>query len=64
MSIDKDAQRVSVSYRLTKENLFEFISKNYGMDKIIECAVTEKIENGILVRIPETDVDAFYIKIN
>ena len=32
------------------------------MDKIIECAVTEKIENGILVRIPETDVDAFTSK--
>ena len=59
LSIDKEAQRVSVSYRLTKENPFEFISKNYGKDKIIECTVTEKIENGILVRIPETEVDAF-----
>ena len=38
---------------------FEFISKNFDKDKIIECTVTEKIENGILVRIPETEVDAF-----
>ena len=36
LSIDKEAQRVSVSYRLTKENPFEFISKNYGKDKILE----------------------------
>ena len=59
LSIDKDAQRVSVSYKLTKENPFEHISKIYKKNKILECTVTDKIENGILVRIPETEVDAF-----
>ena len=44
---------------MTKENPFEHISKIYKKNKILECTVTDKIENGILVRIPETEVDAF-----
>ena len=59
MSIDKDAQRVSVSYKLTKENPFELISKKYGKDENIECVVSDKNENGLFVRIPDTEVDAY-----
>ena len=59
ISIDKDSQRVSISYKLTQQNPYELLSKKFTKDEAIEVVVTEKNENGILVKLPEVDIEAY-----
>ena len=59
ISIDKDAQRVSVSYKLTQENPYEKVISKFGKDSEIEVAIKEKNENGLIVTLPDVEIDAF-----
>ena len=59
ISIDKDAQRVSVSYKLTQENPYEKVNTKFGKDSVIEVSIKEKNENGLIVTLPDIELDAF-----
>ena len=59
ISIDKDAQRVSVSYKLTQENPYEKVNTKFGKDSEIEVSIKEKNENGLIVTLPDVELDAF-----
>ena len=59
ISIDKDAQRVSVSYKLTQENPYEKVISKFGKDSEIEVGIKEKNENGLIVTLPDVEIDAF-----
>ena len=59
LSIDKEAQRVSVSYRLTQDNPYEVVSNKYGKDSEVLVKVTNKNENGLFVKFEDIDVDAY-----
>ena len=59
LSIDKDAQRVSVSYRQTQENPYEKILKTHGKDSVIEGIVSDKNENGLLIKLADTNIEGY-----
>ena len=59
MSIDKENQRVSISHKLTQENPYEKILKNFGKDAAVEVTVKDKNESGLVVKFPEIEVDAY-----
>ncbi len=59
LSIDKDAQRVSVSFRQTQENPYENILKKYGKDSVIEGVVSDKNENGALIKVEDTNIEGY-----
>ena len=59
MSIDKDAQRVSVSFKATQDNPYEVVEKNYSKEKSIEVEVSEKNDNGVFVRILDANVEGY-----
>ena len=59
LSIDKDAQRVSVSFRQTQENPYENILKKYGKNSIIEGTVSAKNENGALIKVEDTNIEGY-----
>ncbi len=59
LSIDKDAQRISISHKLTLENPYKKVLDMYGIDSTIEVNIKEKNENGLIVTIPNVNIDAF-----
>ena len=59
ISIDKETQRVSISVKMTKENPYNAIIKKYGKDAEVEGTVSDKNENGLLIRLSGTEVDAY-----
>ena len=59
LSIDKDAQRVSVSFKQTQENPYENILNKYGKNSIIEGVVSDKNENGAFIKIENTNIEGY-----
>ena len=59
ISIDKDAQRISISHKLTLENPYQKVLDLYGIDSTIEVSVKDKNESGLIVNIPDVNIDAF-----
>ena len=59
LSIDKDAQRISVSYKATLENPYEKVSNKRKNDEIIDVQVLSKNESGAVVKIVENNIEAF-----
>ncbi len=59
MSIDKDNQRISISHKLTQENPYELIKNKFGSIASIEVIVVDKNESGLIVKLPEVNVEAF-----
>ena len=59
LSIDKDAQRISVSYKATLENPYEKVSNKHKNDEIIDVQVLSKNESGAVVKIVENNIEAF-----
>ena len=59
LTIDKETQRVSVSYKLTQENPYKTISNKIGKDKEVEVLVVDKNENGAFVKFEEFNIDAY-----
>ena len=58
ISIDKDNQRISVSYKATLENPYEKISK-IDKNKEIEVVVSEKNENGMFVKFIDLNIEGY-----
>ena len=57
--IDKEKRRVAISHRLTQENPFEIIEKNYPIGTVVEGEIVNKNEYSLFVKIKDLDVDAF-----
>ena len=57
--IDKEKRRVAISHRLTQDNPFEIIEKNYPIGTIVEGEIVNKNEYSLFVKIKDLDVDAF-----
>ena len=59
ISIDKDAQRISVSYKATLENPYEKIANKFKNDEVVEVQVLNTNESGAVVKIVENNLEAF-----
>ena len=59
ISIDKEAQRVSVSYKLTQENPYNVIMKKFDKNESVEVTISGKNENGLFVTLPESNLDGY-----
>ena len=59
ISIDKDAQRISVSYKATLENPYEKIANKFKNDEVVEVQVLNTNESGAVVKIVENNIEAF-----
>ena len=57
--IDKDKRRVAISHRLTQENPFEKIEKDFPVGTIVNGEIANKNEYSLFVKIENLDVDAF-----
>ena len=57
--IDKEKRRVAISHRLTRENPFEIIEKNYPIGTVVAGEVVNKNEYSLFVKIKDIDIDAF-----
>ena len=57
--IDKDKRRVAISHRLTQENPFEKIEKDFPVGTIVNGEIVNKNEYSLFVKIENLDVDAF-----
>ena len=57
--IDKEKRRVAISHRLTQENPFEIIEKNYPIGTVVEGEIGNKNEYSLFVKIKDLEVDAF-----
>jgi len=57
--IDKEKRRVAVSYRLTKENPYDILEKEYGDGAEIEGKISSINEYAIYLNIESLDIDVF-----
>ena len=57
--IDKDKRRVSISYRLTKDNPYDVIEKKYPVGSKIKGKITSSNEYAIYIKFDEFDIEAF-----
>ena len=59
LSIDKENQRVSVSYKLTQKNPYQLVVDKYGKESEVEVVVISKNENGVIVKFEDIGVEAY-----
>ena len=59
IEIERDKRRVAVSYKLTKENPYEAITKLYPIDTIAEAEVVSKNEYALFVKFKDLDCECF-----
>jgi len=57
--IDKDKRRVSISHRLTTENPFSKLEKQYPVGSVVEGTVSSMNDYAIYVKIDGYDIDGF-----
>ena len=57
--IDKDKRRVAISYRLTTENPYETIEKEFPVGSEINGVVSNMNEYALYVKLGEFDIDGF-----
>ena len=57
--IDKDKRRVSISHRLTTENPYNLLEKNYPVGSDIEGTVSSTNEYALYVKLGDFDIDGF-----
>ena len=57
--IDKEKRRVAISHKLTKENPFSILEKEYPIGTEIEGIVSNMNEYALYVKIDNLDIDAF-----
>ena len=57
--IDKEKRRVAISHRLTQENPFDKIEKDFPVGSIVEGEIVNKNEYSLFVNIKDLDIDAF-----
>ncbi|MBH00426.1 MAG: 30S ribosomal protein S1 [Candidatus Pelagibacter sp.] len=59
LSIDKEAQRIAVSYRQTQDNPYESLLKTHGKDSIVDGVVSDKNENGVIIKLEGTNLEGY-----
>jgi len=57
--IDKEKRRVAISHKLTKENPYEIMEKNYPVGSEVEGVVNSMNEYAIYLKIDGLDIDSF-----
>lgn len=57
--IDKDKRRVSISYRLTKENPYDSLLKKYSVNSEIKGSITNINEYAIYLKLNDFDIEGF-----
>ena len=57
--IDKDKRRVAISHRLTQENPYSTLEKNYPVGSEIEGTVTNFNEYAIYLKLADYEIDGF-----
>ncbi len=57
--IDKEKRRVAISHRLTQENPFETLEKNFPLGTVCNAEVVNKNEYSLFCKIEDLDIDAF-----
>jgi len=57
--IDKDKRRVSISYRLTKDNPYDAIGKKYPLGSKIKGKIVSINEYAVYLKFDEFDIEAF-----
>ena len=57
--IDKEKRRVAISHRLTQENPFEKIEKEFPVGSIIEGSISNMNEYAIYVKLNNFEIDGF-----
>ena len=57
--IDKEKRRVAISHRLTQENPYEKIEREFPVGSIIEGSISNMNEYAIYVRLNNFEIDAF-----
>ena len=57
--IDKDKRRVAISHRLTKENPYSALSKQYPVGSAIDGIISSMNEYAIYVKLANFDIDGF-----
>ena len=59
LNIDKETQRVSVSYKLTQKNPYELLKEKIGKDSIVEVKVADKNESGVIVKFEDYNLEGY-----
>ncbi len=57
--IDKDKRRVAISHRLTKENPFNELEKQYPVGSMIEGVINNSNEYAIYLKLADFEIDGF-----
>ncbi len=57
--IDKEKRRVAISHRLTQENPYEKIEKEFPIGSIVEGSISNMNEYAIYIRLNNFEIDAF-----
>ena len=57
--IDKDKRRISISYRLTKENPFDQLEKNNPVGTEVSGTISSMNEYAIYLKLDDYEIDAF-----
>ncbi len=57
--IDKDKRRVAISHRLTKENPFNELEKQYPVGSVIEGVINNSNEYAIYLKLADFEIDGF-----
>ena len=57
--IDKEKRRVAISHRLTQENPYDQIEKEYPVGSIVEGSISNMNEYAIYIKLNNFEVDAF-----
>ncbi len=59
LNIDKETQRVSVSYKLTQKNPYELLKEKIGKDSVLEVKVADKNESGVVVKFDDYNLEGY-----
>ncbi len=57
--IDKDKRRVSISYRLTKENPYDTLLKKHSVNSEVKGSITNINEYAIYLKLNDSDIEGF-----
>ena len=59
LNIDKETQRVSVSYKLTQKNPYELLKEKIGKDSVVDVKVADKNESGVIVKFDDYNLEGY-----
>ena len=59
LNIDKETQRVSVSYKLTQKNPYKLLKEKIGKDSVVDVKVADKNESGVIVKFNDYNLEGY-----